>query len=171
MGNFHHKCPVSVCRLCQISLNLRVFLMLTHTQPSWPMTCFPWWRKQLQIKRCLRLQAWLSLVPLSFFWMLNMISLTHSGTHQFLTNYRTAEEVSGLPWNNYRWRFYHQVWCEPRQEPRRYSGQFFTWTRCGFFWATSCPFIAFLSYMSSFNMAVVAQDWPWLVELVPFPIW
>lgn len=120
-------------RLWRISMSLRVFLMLTHMRPSWPMTCSLWWRKRSQRERycpCVHAQACLSFVPLHFFWMLNMILFTLSGAHQFLANYRTAEEVSGLPWNTYWWRFYHQVWRKPWKGPWRYSGQFLTLTTC-----------------------------------------
>ena len=44
------------------------------------------------------------------------------GTHFFLTNNGAAEEVSRLWWNNYRRRFYHQIWREPSKESRRHSG-------------------------------------------------
>lgn len=71
----------------------------------------------------------LALLP--FFWVLNTILFILSGAHQFLANYGTAEEMSGLPWNTYWRRFYHPVWCEPSKEPWRYSGQFLTWSKCG----------------------------------------
>lgn len=131
MVTLHHRCPLSVCRLWQISMSLKVFLTLTHALRSWLMICSPWWRKRSQTKRYLHSHSWIFLVPLHFFWVLNTILFILSGAHQFLANYGTAEEMSGLPWNTYWRRFYYPVWCEPRKEPWRYSGQFLTWTKCG----------------------------------------
>lgn len=46
-----------------------------------------------------------------------------SGTHLLLTNDGAAEKVSWLWWNDNRWRFYHQVRCEPWGQPRWHSGR------------------------------------------------